>query len=148
MPALADADHQAADQVDDDDHDRGDRVALDEPHRAVHRAVELRLALEVGAARARGLGIDRAGAQLGVDRHLLAGHRIEREPRRDLGDALGAARDDDQLDDRDHREHDEPDDEVLGDDRAAERAHDAAGVGVGEDRAASSRPRGRRGTAW
>ena len=79
------------------------------------------------------LGIDRAGAQLGVDRHLLAGHRVEREPRGDLGDTLGAARDDDQLDQRDHREHDEPDDEVLGDDRAAERAHDAAGIGIGQD---------------
>jgi hypothetical protein len=130
--AAADADREPADEVDDDDHDRGDRVAFDEAHRAVHRAVQLRFALEIGAAAARGIGVDRARAHLGVDRELLAGHRVEREPRRDLGDALGAARDDDQLHDRDHREHDEPDHEIAGDHRAAERAHDRACVCVGE----------------
>ena len=145
---AADADHEAADQVDDDDHDRRDRVALDEPHRAVHRAVELRLALEVRRAacarsRHRSRRV-RSSASIAI---CLPGIASSANRADDLGDALGTARHDDQLHDRDHREHDEPDDEAAGDDRRAERAHDAAGIRIGEDRAASSRPRARRETA-
>ena len=75
--------------VDDDDDERRDDVALHELHRAVHRAVELALALEQAPPPPRLVAVDRAGAELGVDRHLLAGHRVEREARADLGDALG-----------------------------------------------------------
>ena len=42
--AHHDADHQAADDVDQRDDDAGDGVALDELHGAVHGAVELDLA--------------------------------------------------------------------------------------------------------
>jgi hypothetical protein len=138
QPALADADRQPADQVDRDDQDRRDRVALHELHRAVEGAVELRLPLE-GAAPLRRLGgVDRAGPQVGVDRELLTGQAVEGEPGRDLGDPLGAARHDQVLHDRDHREHDQPDDQVPRGDEAAERAHDLAAVGLCEDP-----PRGR-----
>ena len=99
MPLLADADGEAAEDVDDRDDDRRDDVALHELHRAVHRAVELALARELPAAAARLVAVDGAGAHLGVDGHLLAGHRVEHEARADLGDALRALRDDDELDD-------------------------------------------------
>ena len=51
---LHDADDDAAEQVDRDDHDAGHRVALDELRGAVHRAVEVGLARDLarGAARA------------------------------------------------------------------------------------------------
>ena len=120
-------------QVDRDDDQAGDRVALDELRGAVHRAVEVGLALDLRAALAR-LGVgDLPGVQVGVDRHLLAGHRVEGEARGDLGDAPGAARDHDELDDDEDQEDDEADDEVAADDERAERVDDRAGVAVRQD---------------
>ena len=90
------------------------------------------------AALARFLLVDEAGAEVGVDRHLLAGHRVEGEARRDLGDALGALGDDDEVDDHEDQEHDRADDEVAADHELAERGdHRAGGVRVvaGEDQA-------------
>ena len=50
MPLLQHADDDAAEQVDRDDQDAGDRVALDELGGAVHRAVEVGLARDLLAA--------------------------------------------------------------------------------------------------
>ncbi len=44
--ALHHADRKTAEQVDDDDHDAGDRIALDEFHRAIEAAVQLALDLQ------------------------------------------------------------------------------------------------------
>ena len=63
---------------------------------------------------------------VGVDRHLLAGHRVEREARRDFGDALRAARDHDELDRHEDRKDDQPDDQVSAHDELAERGNDRA----------------------
>ena len=95
---LHDADDDAADQVDQRDQDAGHRVALDELRGAVHRAVEVGLLGDLGAALARLLVGDLARVEVGVDRHLLAGHGVEGEARADLGHAAGAVRDDDELD--------------------------------------------------
>ena len=95
---------------------RGDRVALDELRGAVHRAVEVGLAGDLRAPCARLIVGDQAGVQVGVDRHLLAGHRVEREARADLGDASGAVGDDDELDHDQDQEDDEADDDVAADD--------------------------------
>ena len=88
-----------ADDVDEDDDDAGDRVAADELAGTVHRAVEVGLLRDLAAAPARLVLADQAGVQVGVDRHLLAGHRVQREARRDLGDAAGALGDDHEVDD-------------------------------------------------
>jgi hypothetical protein len=61
------ADGQAAEQVDHDDHDAGDRVAFDELHRAVEGAVQLALHLEVAALALGLILVDEARAQVGVD---------------------------------------------------------------------------------
>ncbi len=53
MPLLQHADDDAAEEVDRDDQDAGDRVALDELRGAVHRAVEVGLARDLRAALAR-----------------------------------------------------------------------------------------------
>ena len=76
-----------------DDQDAGHRVALDELRGTVHRAVEVGLVGDLRAALARLLVGDLAGVEVGVDRHLLAGHGVEGEARADLGDAAGAVRD-------------------------------------------------------
>ena len=103
------------------DQDAGDRVALDELRGTVHRAVEVGLAGDLGAARARLLVGDLAGVQVGVDRHLLARHGVEGEARGHLGDAAGAVRDHDELDHDQDQEDDEADDDVAADDEVAER---------------------------
>ena len=61
---------------------------------------------------------------VGVDRHLFAGHRVEREASRDFGDALRAARDHDELNRHKDRKDDQPDDEISAYDERAERGND------------------------
>ena len=118
---LRHADDEAADDVDEQDQHAGHRVAAHELRGAVHRAEELGLLADLGAAPLGLLLVDQAGVQVGVDRHLLARHRVEREARADLGDALGALGDDDEVDDDQDREHDQADREVAADQEVAER---------------------------
>ena len=72
----------------------------------------------------------RPGRQVGVDRHLLAGHGVEREAGGDLGDAARALGDHDEVHDHQDAEHDHADDDVALHDEAAERLdHVPGGVG-------------------
>ncbi len=129
---LQHADGEPAEDVDEEDQDPGDGVAAHELRRAVHRAVEVGLGCDLQAAPARLVLADQACIEVGVDRHLLAGHRVEGEPRADLGDASGALRDHDEIDDDQDREHDEADREVAADEELAERLDDLpGGVGAG-----------------
>ncbi len=114
------ADHDPAQQVEHHDHQRRDGVALDELAGPVHRGVEIGLALHPGALGAGAVRVEHAGVQVGVDRHLLAGHRVEREAGADLGDPLRAAGDDHELDRDQDREHDQPDHHVAAHDELAE----------------------------
>ncbi len=95
---LGGTDDQAADDVDDDDDDAGDGIPFDELHRTVHRTVELALLLQVGAEAAGGRRVDDAGAEVGVDRHLLTRHSVQAETGGYLCDPLGTLGDDDELD--------------------------------------------------
>ncbi len=133
--ALQHADQQAAEQVDRHDDQAGDRVALDELHRAVHRTVELALLLDDATAAARLVHVDHAGAHVAVDRHLLAGHGVQREARPDLGHPFGALGDHDELHDRQDHEHDQADDQVAADDEVAEGLHDVPGIRLEQDQA-------------
>jgi hypothetical protein len=132
---LGDADDDAAEQVDHRDEDGGHGVALDELRGAVHRAVEVRLAGDLGTALARLLVGDLAGVEIGVDRHLLARHGVEREAGAHLGDAAGAVRHHDELDDDEHEEDHEADDHVAADDELAERLDNVTGVALEQDEA-------------
>ena len=87
---LHHTDEEAADQVDHGDDQAGDRVALHELRGTVHRAVEVGLVADLAAAVAGFVLADRAGVEVGVDRHLLAGHGVEGEAAGHLGDAPGA----------------------------------------------------------
>ncbi len=130
---LRDADGEAADQVDQRDDDGRDRVALDELRGTVHRAVEVGLGVHLLAAPAGLLLVDEAGVEVGVDGHLLAGHRVEGEAGAHLGDAAGTVGDDDELDDEQDREHDQADDQRATDDEVAEGVDHLPGVPVDED---------------
>ena len=132
---LEHADHDPAEQVDRGDEHGGHRVALDELRGAVHRAVEVGLARDLRTALAGVLVGDQAGVQVGVDRHLLAGHRVEGEAGGDLGHAAGAVGDDHELDHDQDQEHHEADDHVAADDELAEVVDHAAGAALGQDQA-------------
>ena len=74
--------------------------------------------------------VDQPRVQVGVDGHLLAGHRVQGEARRHLGDASRALGDDHELDDDEDHEHHEADHEVAADHELAEGVdHRARRVG-------------------
>ena len=89
-------------------------------------------------APARFLLVDQAGGEIGVDRHLLAGHGVQGEARRDFGDTARALGDDDEIDDHQDGENDDADDEVAAHHEAGESLDDVAGgagalVAMGQD---------------
>ena len=126
---LGDADDDAADDVDEDDQQARDGVAADEFRGAVHGAEEAAFVLQRLAACLGGLLVDQAGGEIGVDRHLLAGHRVQLEARRDFGDAARTLGDDDEVHDHQDREHDNSDDEIAAHHEIAEGLDDVAGRG-------------------
>ena len=130
---LGHPDDQSADDVDGRDDDAGDGVALHELHGAVHRAVELRLLLQRLAASSRFDLVDEPTLEVVVDAHLLAGHTVEREARRDLGDPSRALRDHDELDEHQDEKDDAADDHVVVDDQAAKDLDHPARVPITED---------------
>ena len=141
---LGDADDDAADDIDEGDQQTGYGVAADELGGAVHGAEKCALVLELLTPLPR-LGLfDEAGGEIGVDRHLFAGHRIEAEPGRDLGDAPGSLGDDDEVHEHQYAEDDDADDEIAAHDEIAECLDDLSRgsrtfVTMGEDEAGGSK---------
>jgi len=132
---LRHADDEAADQVDEGDDQAGDGVAAHELGRAVHGPVEVGVAADLLAPAARLVLVDEAGAEVGVNAHLPAGHRIEGEARRHLGDAPGALGDDHEVDHHQDEEEHQPDHVVAADDEVAEGGDHLTGVAAAEDQA-------------
>ena len=112
---LEDTDGHAADQVDEQNQQAGDGVTAHELAGAVHRTVELGF---LGHFLTALLGlwlIDQAGIEVGVDRHLLAGHGVQGETGAHLGNTPGALGHHDEVDDHQNREHDDTDHVVAAD---------------------------------
>ena len=124
-----DADDDAAENIDRENDEAGDRVAAHEFRCAVHRAEEGALFLELAPARLSDLFVDEAGRQVGVDRHLLAGDRVEGEAGADFGDAGRALGDDEEVDRHQDEKDDDADEEVAAHDEVREAADDIAGRG-------------------
>ena len=129
------ADADAADEIDGDNDQPGNGIALDEFHRAVHGAEELILLFELDAAQLRFGRSDVAVAQFGIDAHLPARHAVEAEPRRHLGDPLGALGNDEELNGGDDQEDHQSDDQAAPGDEVAEGIDDGAGIGLRQDQA-------------
>ena len=139
---LHHADDHAGDDVDEGDEEAGDGVAAHEFAGAVHVAEEGAFGFEDLAALAGDVLGDESGREIGVDRHLLAGHGVEVEAGSDLGDTARALGDDDEVDDDQDGKDDDADDEIAAHDEAAEGFDDMAGrvgaiVTIGEDQAGS-----------
>jgi hypothetical protein len=108
---LEDSDGETADDIHQRDDDAGDRVAAHEFAGTVHRTVEIGLGGDGLSPLPRLRLVDQTGGEVGVDRHLLAGHGIEREPGRHLAHAGRAFRDHHELDDYEDDEDDRADDD-------------------------------------
>ena len=123
---AGDADDDAAENVDAENDEAGDRVAAHEFRGAVHRAEERALLLEFAPALLRDLLVDQPRREIGVDRHLLAGNRVEREARADLGDTRRALGDDEEVDGDEDQEDDDADDEIAAHHQPREAGDDVA----------------------
>ena len=138
---LRDADDDAADDVDGDDQKAGDGVAAHEFGGAVHGAEEVGFRFQGLAPFARGGFVDQAGGEIGIDRHLLAGHGVQAEARGDFGDAARTLGDDDEVHDHQDREHDQADHEIALHDQLAEGLDHIAGAGGAVIAVAQDQPR-------
>ena len=114
------SDQDAADGVDEGDDQTGHGVAAHELGRAVHGAEEGRFLLQLLAAQLGLILGDQARRQIGVDRHLLAGHGVQGEASRHFGDPGRALGDDDEVHHQDDGEDDHPDDEITAHHQLAE----------------------------
>ncbi len=113
-------DRDAAEDVDEQDEDAGDGIASHELAGTVHRTVEVSFRTHFAAAHPRLVLGDESGVEVGVDRHLLAGHGVEGETRRHFGDTAGTFGDDHEVDDRQDDEHHDADGIVAADDEMTE----------------------------
>ena len=117
---LQDADKEAAEDVDEHDQDAGHGVPAHEFRGTVHRPEEVGFVGDGGAALARFVLADQPGVEVGIDGHLLAGHRVEGEAGGDFSDAPGALGDDHEVDDHQNGEDDNPDGVVATDEEMPE----------------------------
>ena len=127
---LEHAHRHAADEVDEQDQDGGDGVAADELVGTVHCAVEVGFLADLFAA---GLGFftrQQTGVEVGVDGHLLAGHRVQDEAGGHFRHAPGTLGDDHEVDDGQDREYHDAHGVIAADHELAEGLDHLAGCGV------------------
>ncbi len=129
---LQNADQQTGNNIDAGDKDSGHGVALRKAARSVHSAEKFGLGCQFFTAAARLAFVDQAGVQIGIDRHLFAGQRIESESGRDFRNADRAVVDHNILDRDQNKEDNGPDDVVPAHHEVAESLnHVARGRGAG-----------------
>ncbi len=112
---LEDTHGHTADEVDEQNQQAGDGITAHELAGTVHGTVELGFLGHFQAARLGLVLVDQAGVEVSVDRHLLAGHRIEGKPRAHLGNPPGALGYYHEVDDHQDREHHDTDHVVTAD---------------------------------
>ena len=130
---LRHADNEAAADINQHDDNRGDCVALDELGSTVHCAEEVSLALNLRASNFCLFVSDCALVQVGVDSHLLTGHCVQCETRRNFRDTFRAFGYDDKVNDNQDDKHDEADDGIAADDEISESRNDFARVAVNQN---------------
>src|SRR5215472_12048442 len=90
-------DRKPPEQIDENDNEASDGVALYKLRRSVYRAVKMAFPFKSVAQPTRLGLVDITVAQIAVDAHLLTRQRIQAEPSRDFSDALRALRDNHKL---------------------------------------------------
>ena len=76
---------------------------------------------------------DDPGIELGIDGHLLAGHRIQGKSSRNLGNAAGALGYDDEIDYHQDQENNRPDHVISPDHEYAKSIDHRTGVSIEQD---------------
>ena len=124
---LPDTDDQSSEDVDQHDHDAGNRVAADKLAGTVHRTVEICLARYFETT---DLGLfvgQQSGREIGIDSHLFARHRIQGKSGRNFGDASGTLGDDDEVYDHQNQEENGTDNVIAADHELSEGLDDCTG---------------------
>ena len=124
---LHHADDEATNDVDEQDQDAGDGITPNELGGTIHGAMELGLFSHLTAAAFCFGLVDQARIHVGVNGHLLAGHRVQGEAGTHFGNTLGTLGDHDEVDHDKDGEHDQADGEVTTDQKVAERLDDCTG---------------------
>ena len=126
---LTNANRQAAHDVDDQNQEAGHGVTAHELGSTVHGAEEIRLLSQLFTTFFGGFLVDHTGIQVGVDRHLLAGHGIQGETCIDLGNAACTLGHHKEVHDHQDDKNDETHDIVAADHELAKgRNHLARGI--------------------
>ena len=99
---LQNADEKPGDNINAGDDDAGDGVALGKTRSSVHGAVEFRFPAQFAPPAPRFSFIDQPAVQVGIDRHLLAGHGVQGEARGYFRNTDRTVVDDDILDGDQH----------------------------------------------
>jgi len=129
---LQHAYRQPADDHDQHDQNAGDGIAAHELAGTIHRAEEIRLLGDDRAACSGFILADESGVEIGVDRHLLAGHGVQRETRTDFGNPSGTLGDHHEIDNDQDDEQDNADGVIASYQEMTEGLdHLASGVGAG-----------------
>ncbi len=135
---VHDPDRDASHEVDAGDDQASNGIALDELHGAVHTAMQLTFHSQGRPAGPGFVARDVACPEVRINAHLFAWHRIQREPRTHFSHALGTLGDHDELNDRDHQEHDNAHGQVTPHHQLAESENDVPCVGMHENRLGGS----------
>ena len=117
---LQHANREAANDVDEQNQNTRHGVAAHELGGAVHGAEEVGFFRHFSAAALGFLFVDQAGVQVGIHRHLFAGHGVQREAGRHFGNALRTLGDHHEVDHHEDRKHDQTNREVAADQEVAE----------------------------
>ena len=117
-------DHQTADNVDDQNHDADDRVTFNKLACTVHGTVKVCFLLDFFPPRSRFLLIDQPGVQIGVNAHLLPGHRVQRKTCANFRYPFGPFRNDDKLYNDQDKKDDKTDRQLSAGDEITKRMYD------------------------
>jgi hypothetical protein len=124
MPCCSGTDDEPAYDIDKGDEQSGDYIPAHKLAGTIHGAVKIGLVGNLLTALFGFLVGDQAGAQVGIDRHLLARHGIQGKAGSHLGDSGGTLCNHHKVDDDKYREYDNPDHKVALDNEPAEGFND------------------------
>ena len=141
-PLLQHPDCDATDQVDENNDDASDSIALHKLHGTIHGAIKLVLLVQNFAPRG-GFGLRNvASTHFRINAHLATGHGVEVETSSNFGHALGTLGDHHELNRGDDEEHHKADDQIAFGDEIAKGFNNMARIPIGENEAGSGNGNG------
>ena len=129
---LQHANGKATHDVDQQNQNAGHGIAANKLGGAVHRAEKVGFFCHFGAAAFGFFFVNQAGIQVRIHRHLFAGHGIQREACRHLGNALGALGHHHEVDHHQNGEHDQAHGKIAANQEVTKRLdHGTGRTGAG-----------------